>query len=72
MLFVLAQQYSKKKKTVGFYLTVVPTFILEYLRFHNYFRMSVTQLENLLILVDPDILKQNYIRELINIAEGNI
>ena len=47
----------------GFYKAIFPTLQLEDLRFHNYLRMSATQLENLLQIVGADIFKQYVVRE---------
>jgi hypothetical protein len=53
----------------GFYHALLPKLKLEDIRFHNYFRMSATQLEVLLSIVGPRLQKQNFIREAITPAE---
>ncbi|XP_036147861.1 protein ALP1-like isoform X2 [Monomorium pharaonis] len=73
------KQYKKKKywiapilnirETSGFFNAVFPTLRLEDLRFHNYLRMSATQLENLLQIVGADLYKQYVIREPIETAQ---
>ncbi|XP_071638920.1 uncharacterized protein [Temnothorax longispinosus] len=53
----------------GFYHPIFPVIILEEARFRNYFRMTPTQFEELLILIAPFIMKQRVIREPISAAE---
>jgi len=73
------RHYSKKKFWVaplfrnhdeyGFYKATLPYIRLESARFLNYFRMSSTQLEDLLQIVAPKLHKQTFIREPINAEE---
>lgn len=79
LLNVKKRKYSQKKywvasifqvrKEHGFFHAVLPKLVLEDLRFHNYIRMSATQLEDFVLLIGPKIFKQYYIREPIDVAE---
>lgn len=79
LLKIKKRKYSPKKywvapifqvrKEHGFFYAVLSKLILEDLRFHNYIRMSATQLEDLVFLIGPKIFKQYYIREPIDVAE---
>jgi hypothetical protein len=53
----------------GFYHALLPTLKLEDLRFHNYFRMSTIQYEELLAIVGPHLEKQYVVREPISATE---
>jgi len=59
----------KNRKESSFYFASVPKLKLEDLRFHNYFRMSATQLEELLQIVGAKLQKQNVVRESISPPE---
>ncbi|XP_018376371.1 PREDICTED: uncharacterized protein LOC108769727 [Trachymyrmex cornetzi] len=59
----------QKRCEHGFYHALLPTLKLEDLRFHNYFRMSATQYEELLSIVGPHLEKQYVVREPISAAE---
>lgn len=59
----------KKRCEHSFYHALLPTLRLEDLRFHNYFRMSSTQYEELLAIVGPHMEKQYIVREPISAAE---
>nr|XP_012233675.1 PREDICTED: putative nuclease HARBI1 [Linepithema humile] len=59
----------KKRYEHGFYHALLPTLKLEDLRFHNYFRMSTMQYEELLAIVGPHLEKQYVVREPISAAE---
>ncbi|XP_036143028.1 protein ALP1-like [Monomorium pharaonis] len=73
------RNYSKKRywvepifqerKLHGFYHAIFPVITLEDSRFRNYFRMSVTQYEELLCIIAPSLTKQTVIREPIPPAE---
>ena len=72
-------RYKKKKFWVApifenrnehsFFFASVPKLILEDIRFHNYFRMSATQLEELLGLIGCKLQKQDFIRQSISPPE---
>jgi len=59
----------QKRCDYGFYNALLPTLRLEDLRFHNYFRMTVTQMEDLLAIVGPRLQKLYVVREPITAAE---
>jgi len=59
----------QKRCDHGFYHALLPTLRLEDLRFHNYFRMTTTQFENLLEIVWSHLQKLYVVREPINPAE---
>ncbi|XP_011879299.1 PREDICTED: uncharacterized protein LOC105568303 isoform X1 [Vollenhovia emeryi] len=71
--------YEKKKYWVApifenrnehsFFFASVPRLRLEDLRFHNYFRMSATQFEELLGMIGPTIQKQDVVRQCISPSE---
>ncbi|XP_071636696.1 uncharacterized protein [Temnothorax longispinosus] len=73
------RKYAKKRFWVApifenrdvhsFFFASVPKLILEDIRFHNYFRMTATQLEELLGMVGPRLQKQDVIRQSISPAE---
>ncbi|XP_070515353.1 uncharacterized protein [Cardiocondyla obscurior] len=74
------KQYTKKRywvapifktrKLHGFYHAILPNIILEDSTFKNYFRMSTTQFEELLQIVEPHLRKQiTPFREPISAAE---
>jgi len=73
------KRYSKKKFWVaplfqnrnehGFYKAILPYIRLESARFINYFRMSSTQLEDLLQIVAPKLQKQTFMREPVSAEE---
>ncbi|KYM98502.1 Putative nuclease HARBI1 [Cyphomyrmex costatus] len=73
------RNYSKKRYWVepifqerrlhGFYHAIFPIITLQDSRFRNYFRMSVTQFEELLCMIAPFITKQTVIREPISAEE---
>lgn len=55
--------FLSQRKTYGAHYTTVPTLLRYSDLFTNYCRMSKTQLENLLTLIAPKIIKQTFIRE---------
>lgn len=57
------------RKTSSFSNTILPLLRLDDSRFQNHFRMSATQMENLLELIGNDIKKQTFIREPISVPE---
>lgn len=59
----------ENRKEKSFYFASIPELKLEDLRFHNYFRMSATQLEKLLEIVGANLQKQDVVRESISPAE---
>lgn len=59
----------KKRYEHGFYHALLPILKLENLRFHNYFRMSTMQYEELLAIVGPHLEKQYTVRQPISAAE---
>jgi len=59
----------KNRKESSFYFALIPKLKLEDLRFHNYSRMSATQLEELLQIVGAKLQKQNVVRESISPPE---
>lgn len=71
--------YKKKKYWIapifenrhehGFFFASVPKLILEDIRFHNYFRMTATQLEELLGMIGPKLQKQDIVRQSITPSE---
>jgi len=71
--------YKKKKHWVApifenrnehsFFFASVPKLILEDIRFHNYFRMTATQLEELLGVIGAKLQKQDVIRQSITPSE---
>lgn len=71
--------YKKKKHWVApifenrnehsFFFASVPKLILEDIRFHNYFRMTATQLEELLGMIGAKLQKQDVIRQSITPSE---
>ncbi|XP_018359886.1 PREDICTED: putative nuclease HARBI1 [Trachymyrmex cornetzi] len=73
------RQYSKKQCWIApifedrnkssFYFASVPKLSLEDLRFHNYFRISASKLEELLQIVGAKLQKQNVVRESISPPE---
>ncbi|KYN21132.1 hypothetical protein ALC57_06524 [Trachymyrmex cornetzi] len=75
----IKRRYSKKKFWVaplfknrdkyGFYKATLPYLRLKDARFFNYFRMSSTQLEELLQIVRPKLHKQTFLREPISVEE---
>lgn len=73
------KKYKKKRFWVApifenrnehsFFFASVPKLILEDIRFHNYFRMTATQLEELLEKIAYKLQKQDFIRESISPPE---
>jgi len=73
------KSYKKKKYWVAplfenrcehsFFFASVPKLILEDIRFHNYFRMTATQLEELLSMVGLKLQKQDVVRQSITPPE---
>ncbi|KYN01655.1 Putative nuclease HARBI1 [Cyphomyrmex costatus] len=62
--------YLKDRQEHSFFHVSIPKLTLENgIHFHNYFRMSATQLEELLTLVGPRLQKMNVIRECIGPKE---
>lgn len=59
----------ENRKEKSFYFASIPELKLEDLRFHNYFRMSATQLEKLLEIVGANLQKQDVVRVSISPAE---
>ncbi|XP_020297219.1 protein ALP1-like [Pseudomyrmex gracilis] len=57
------------RKENSFYFTSVPKLKLENFRFHNYFRMNATQLEELLEIIGTRLQKQNVVWESISPPE---
>lgn len=57
------------RSNYGFFHTSLQQLHLEDIRFQNYFRMSATQLEDLLSIVGPRLQKQDVIREAITPSE---
>nr|XP_012217190.1 PREDICTED: uncharacterized protein LOC105669025 [Linepithema humile] len=56
--------YLKDRPEHSFYYVSIPKLTIENgVRFHNYFRMSATQFEELLSIVGPLLIKENVIRE---------
>lgn len=56
--------YLKDRPEHSFYYVLIPKLTIENgVRFHNYFRMSATQLEEMLSIVGPLLVKENVIRE---------
>lgn len=53
----------KKRHQTGFYYLVYPILKLDDLRFYNYFRMTVTQFEELLQMIAPKITREYVVRE---------
>lgn len=63
----------KNRSEHGFFFASVPKLLLEDIRFHNYFRMTATQLGELLDIVQPNVgpklQKQDIIRQSITPPE---
>ena len=59
----------KKRHTHGFYHSIFPVMSLNESQFRNYFCMTATQFEELLLLVTPQITKQTMIQEPISAEE---
>jgi len=58
--------YLKDRQKYSFFHVSIPKLTLEDgIRYHNYFRMSATQLEELLLLVGAQLQKINAVRECI-------
>ncbi|XP_018317135.1 uncharacterized protein [Mycetomoellerius zeteki] len=56
--------YLKDRPEHSFYHVSIPKLTIEDgVRFHNYFRMSATQMEELLLIVGPLLIKETVIRE---------
>lgn len=53
----------------SFFFASIPKLVLEDIRFHNYFRMTATQLEELLGMVGPKLQKQDVVRQSITPPE---
>ena len=47
----------------GFFFASFPKLVLEDIRFHNYFRMTATQLEELLGMIGAKLKKQDVMRQ---------
>lgn len=58
-----------KRSECGFFHAVLPTLQLEEVGFRNYFRMSASQLEELLGIVGPQLQKQPICRDAISPKE---
>lgn len=62
--------YLKDHQKHNFFHVSIPKLTLEDgIRYHNYFRMSATQLEELLLLVGAQLQKMNVVRECIGPKE---
>ncbi|KYM99500.1 hypothetical protein ALC62_09752 [Cyphomyrmex costatus] len=59
----------QKRFEHGFYNALLPTLRLEDLRFNNYFRMSASEFEDLLMIVGPRLQKMYIVRKPISAAE---
>ncbi|XP_066592967.1 uncharacterized protein [Prorops nasuta] len=58
-----------ERRKHGFYHAIYPVLSLEESRFRNYFRMTKSQLEEILIIIAPYISKKTVVREPISAAE---
>lgn len=59
----------QERHTHGFFHAIFPVISLHESQFRNYFRMTATQFEELLLLVAPQITKQTVLREPISTSE---